>query len=298
MQNLCVKFTDDMELLAEEEMILMDILLELDDSCEQDGLKMNENKTKTVAISKIKKINVRIRIEAVERVNCFKYLGCDDGKVGHIPLLATRQIVCEPLHSEGSLSSCPERNCLFPRRFNFALPMPTKVRLPPNGTQSRWRGECAQKSNLAHRPEIHPSQKSHFLRTVLRSSVLEAISYDLFDSRTRDLNHESRHTSIHQIMKMQRQKCIERFYSEQPKKEHSELPPARIIHNELRDVLIQLLERENLKKCTRRECRRNFLPGLSTLEDLEDIPDRYQKTLMGDIKTLFEVICGNKRKFQ
>ncbi|KAJ4445811.1 hypothetical protein ANN_12496 [Periplaneta americana] len=52
----CIRFADDMALLAEEEMILRDMLLELNDSCEQYGMKINANKTKTMVVGrKIKK---------------------------------------------------------------------------------------------------------------------------------------------------------------------------------------------------------------------------------------------------
>ncbi|KAJ4452188.1 hypothetical protein ANN_03706 [Periplaneta americana] len=45
--------------LAEDEMILRDMLKELNDSCEQYGMKINANKTKTMVIGrKIKKVNV------------------------------------------------------------------------------------------------------------------------------------------------------------------------------------------------------------------------------------------------
>ncbi|KAJ4435974.1 hypothetical protein ANN_18597 [Periplaneta americana] len=73
----CIRFADDMALLAEEEMILRDMLLELNDSCEQYGMKINANKTKTMVIGKkIKKVNLGILNEAVEQVDSFKYLGC------------------------------------------------------------------------------------------------------------------------------------------------------------------------------------------------------------------------------
>ncbi|KAJ4428825.1 hypothetical protein ANN_25818 [Periplaneta americana] len=50
-----------MALLAEEEMILKDMLVELNDSCEQYGMKINANKTNTMVIGrKIKKVNLRI----------------------------------------------------------------------------------------------------------------------------------------------------------------------------------------------------------------------------------------------
>ncbi|KAJ4426649.1 hypothetical protein ANN_26447 [Periplaneta americana] len=63
----CIRFDDDMALLAKEEMILRDMLLELNDSCEQYGMKINTNNTKTMVLGrKIQKINLRILNEAVE----------------------------------------------------------------------------------------------------------------------------------------------------------------------------------------------------------------------------------------
>ncbi|KAJ4447028.1 hypothetical protein ANN_09016 [Periplaneta americana] len=46
------KFADDLTLLAEDEMILRDMLLELNNSCEQYGMKINANKTKTMVIGR------------------------------------------------------------------------------------------------------------------------------------------------------------------------------------------------------------------------------------------------------
>ncbi|KAJ4429720.1 hypothetical protein ANN_21924 [Periplaneta americana] len=52
----CIIFADGMTFLAEEEMIRMVMLLELNNSCEQYGMKINGNKTKTMVIGgKIKK---------------------------------------------------------------------------------------------------------------------------------------------------------------------------------------------------------------------------------------------------
>ncbi|KAJ4446534.1 hypothetical protein ANN_13230 [Periplaneta americana] len=54
-----IRFADDMVLLTEEEMILNDMRLELNDSCEQYGMKINANKTKSMVIGrKIQKINL------------------------------------------------------------------------------------------------------------------------------------------------------------------------------------------------------------------------------------------------
>ncbi|KAJ4436183.1 hypothetical protein ANN_18813 [Periplaneta americana] len=53
----CIRFADDMALLAEEEMVLRDMLLKLNDSCGQYRMKINANKTKTMVIRrKIKKV--------------------------------------------------------------------------------------------------------------------------------------------------------------------------------------------------------------------------------------------------
>ncbi|KAJ4427758.1 hypothetical protein ANN_25411 [Periplaneta americana] len=72
----CIRFADDMALLAEET-ILRDMLLELNDSCEQYGMKINANKSKSMVIGrKVKTVNLRILNEAVEQVDNFKYLGC------------------------------------------------------------------------------------------------------------------------------------------------------------------------------------------------------------------------------
>ena len=73
----CIRFADDMALLAENERILKNMLMELNDRCEDCGMKINKNKTKTMAIGrKPKKLDMRIKDESVELVDSFKYLGC------------------------------------------------------------------------------------------------------------------------------------------------------------------------------------------------------------------------------
>ncbi|KAJ4441999.1 hypothetical protein ANN_11863 [Periplaneta americana] len=73
-KNKFIRFADDMALLAEEETIRRDMLLELNDSCEQYGKKINANKTKTMVVArKTKKVNLRILNEAIEQVDSFKY---------------------------------------------------------------------------------------------------------------------------------------------------------------------------------------------------------------------------------
>ncbi|KAJ4438663.1 hypothetical protein ANN_14610 [Periplaneta americana] len=68
----CIRFADDrpMALLTKEEMILKNMLLDLNDSCEQYGMKINANKTKSMVIGrKIQKMKLRILNEAVEQVD-------------------------------------------------------------------------------------------------------------------------------------------------------------------------------------------------------------------------------------
>ncbi|KAJ4446546.1 hypothetical protein ANN_13242 [Periplaneta americana] len=62
-------------IITAKEMVLRDVLLDLNDSCEQYEMKINANKMKTMVIGrKIRKINVRIRNEALEELDSFKYL--------------------------------------------------------------------------------------------------------------------------------------------------------------------------------------------------------------------------------
>ncbi|KAJ4441272.1 hypothetical protein ANN_11126 [Periplaneta americana] len=60
----CIRFADDTALLAEEKMILRDMLLELNDCCEEYGVKINTNKTKNMVIErKIKKRCITYEVE-------------------------------------------------------------------------------------------------------------------------------------------------------------------------------------------------------------------------------------------
>ena len=57
----CIRFTDDMALLAEDERMLKNMPMELNDICEDYGMKINISKTKTMVIGrKPKKIDIRI----------------------------------------------------------------------------------------------------------------------------------------------------------------------------------------------------------------------------------------------
>ena len=47
-----VKICDDMALLAEDERMLENMLLELNERCDDHGMKINKNKTKAMVIGK------------------------------------------------------------------------------------------------------------------------------------------------------------------------------------------------------------------------------------------------------
>ena len=67
-----------MAFLAEDERMLKNMLMELNERCEDYGMKININKTKnTVLGRKPKKMDMRIKDESVEQVESFKYLGCN-----------------------------------------------------------------------------------------------------------------------------------------------------------------------------------------------------------------------------
>ena len=74
----CIRFADDMALLAEDERMLKNMLMELNERCEDSGIKINISKTKAIVIGrKPKKIDIRIKDESIEQVDSFKYLGCN-----------------------------------------------------------------------------------------------------------------------------------------------------------------------------------------------------------------------------
>ena len=58
--------------------MLKNVLMELNDSCEDYRIRININKTKAIVIGrKPKKTDMRIKDESVEQVDSFKYLGCN-----------------------------------------------------------------------------------------------------------------------------------------------------------------------------------------------------------------------------
>ena len=74
----CMRFSDDKALLAEDERMLQNMMMELNDRCENYGMKIYISKTKAMVTGrKRKKIDRRIKDESVEQVDSFKYLGCN-----------------------------------------------------------------------------------------------------------------------------------------------------------------------------------------------------------------------------
>ena len=72
----CIRFADDMALLAQEERMLKNMPMGLNDRCEDYGI--NISKTKAMVIArKPKMIDMRIRGNSVEQVGSFKYLECN-----------------------------------------------------------------------------------------------------------------------------------------------------------------------------------------------------------------------------
>ena len=65
-----------MALLTEDEGMLKNMLMELNDRCEDYGEKINISKTRTmIIIRKPKKTDMQIKDESIEQVDCLKYLG-------------------------------------------------------------------------------------------------------------------------------------------------------------------------------------------------------------------------------
>lgn len=68
--------------------------------------------------------------------------------------------------------------------------------------------------------------------------------------------------------------------------ENPEQPPELILQNELRGVssgiLSKLPDKENLKKTIRRKRRAELPPNPTSLDELQDIPERYKTSLGGD----------------
>ena len=58
--------------------MLKNMLIELNDRCEDYGRKINVSKTKAIVVErKLKKVDMRIKDESFEQVDRSKYLGCN-----------------------------------------------------------------------------------------------------------------------------------------------------------------------------------------------------------------------------
>ena len=73
--------------------------------------------------------------------------------------------------------------------------------------------------------------------------------------------------------------------------EHPEAPPARIMRS-LQEappaVLARLPDRENIKKQIQRERLRELPTNPRSINEMREIPDKYQKTLVGDNFLLYD----------
>ena len=62
-----MRFVDDMALLAEDERMLKDMLMELNERCMDYGMKIKSKKKAMVIGRKPKKIDIQIKGESIER---------------------------------------------------------------------------------------------------------------------------------------------------------------------------------------------------------------------------------------
>ena len=73
-----IRFADDKALQIEDERMLKNMLMELNERCEDYGMMINISKTKAIVIGrKPKKTDTQIEDKFVEEVYSFKYLGCN-----------------------------------------------------------------------------------------------------------------------------------------------------------------------------------------------------------------------------
>ena len=74
----CLRFADDMALLAKDGGMLKNMLMKLNERCEDYGIKINISNRKAMIIGrKPKNIDLQIKDESVEKVDSFKNLGCN-----------------------------------------------------------------------------------------------------------------------------------------------------------------------------------------------------------------------------
>lgn len=72
----CIRFADDMVLLAESERTANNMLKDLNEACVEYGMQINTAKTKSMVIStRCKQANIKIGQATISQVSAFKYLG-------------------------------------------------------------------------------------------------------------------------------------------------------------------------------------------------------------------------------
>lgn len=85
---------------------------------------------------------------------------------------------------------------------------------------------------------------------------------------------------------------IVKYRLKQEADKHPERPPSAIVREEMRDlssrVISRLPERENLKRSVRTARRRNLPPNPKTLAELDELPERFAKTLTGERFLIFD----------
>ena len=112
----CIRFADDMALLAEDEMMLKNMLMELNERCEEYGMKININKTKSMVIGrKPQKIDLRIKGESIEQVVIFKYLGCN---------ISSNMNCCQEVKQRIAMA----KEAFTRKRSNFCGPLEKELR--------------------------------------------------------------------------------------------------------------------------------------------------------------------------
>ena len=71
----CIRFADDMEVIAENTKVFQEILTELNNTCKEYGMNINKKKTKFMILGgKGKRATMKIEGETIEQVNKFQYL--------------------------------------------------------------------------------------------------------------------------------------------------------------------------------------------------------------------------------
>ncbi|KAJ4446310.1 hypothetical protein ANN_13005 [Periplaneta americana] len=125
------RFADDMALLAEEEMILKDMLLELNDSCEQYGMKINTIRRRDGHRKKIQKTKLPILTEAEKQIEVNKVEQRSYVKISIVRGRNARQCHSELLAALGdsALKHSPYSPDLSPCDFDLILQLKKPLRV-------------------------------------------------------------------------------------------------------------------------------------------------------------------------